>query len=912
MKRTLLLALVLLAGCSKNTTRPGASFQSPSGVTVFRGYTGQAPAALGTYVAVADARGDDIRLINAVDNTIVLSQTLVSPLRVPVDPRPARLAAGSLNDVDTGTSPAPVDRPWLLVSGSTGMVTRESPLPGEPAIASRVEVIDTWSSKVTVRPELTVDFGAIPGLQQEIILCLAVVHRPVDDGAGGTTAAPGAARLLIGASGGKLVVVDFTRGLDGLAILAGAVTVQELGFEPLSLAASPDLRHLYVASPDPIGTVEGVAELDMLGPIGAWPVRGLDARAPTTHVVAGLVGEFAGFTRELPFATNDSDATRPSNASNRGVDLFGPPVLRVYAAIDHDRCGRTARVPCGLAVIDPVSGGLVPDPAPAPTPDFPTARQAYLTPIEVPGIITGLAFVSPPRYGPAVSTLNGPLPTIPSPLMVISPASGQRYTSAVVMVATTEGRIYVADVGHWAAPSDLSTINSVGSISNSARTRVVSAQNSLPTLGVDPLTNLPIPQPVDVPFIGLWSDSVLPEYFTAPTNTSNPATTGLGLQPDHLYDAPKALIHPWVTPGYTQSETWTVAFQGKLPGLSGRDGQVNSPGSGSGWVAIQSDTGLAGANRLRGVINLYDPALGLHAGDGTGAIPGDIVVIDPGDTVACPLGAFEVEVRDFLYPTADYPGGAVAVAPRTACHDGRGLVVACPGDPTCLDGAGTRAATVTFRASAMLLTGSASGYAGRPPVILDPVGAPLFRFEYEDEDALACPVRPELAWPPPTCDAACRAQCERLALARKARRFTYVTSSLDCSSWPNRVDKGDCQATWRHLSWPITTGPVLAFRLGLFRRDLDPASATAPNTYTARDSALQIATASGVSTSSRVPRSGVTAYGAALPTGLTVFDRSTSATADRRDGMRVYASFPANAVIDFSPSNGAGDVTTIR
>jgi hypothetical protein len=56
----------------------------------------------------------------------------------------------------------------------------------------------------------------------------------------------------------------------------------------------------------------------------------------------------------------------------------------------------------------------------------------------------------------------------------------------------------------------------------------------------------------------------------------------------------------------------------------------------------------------------------------------------------------------------------------------------------------------------------------------------------------------------------------------------------------------------------------------------------------------------------------VTAYGAALPTGLTVFDRSTSATADRRDGMRVYASFPANAVIDFSPSNGAGDVTTIR
>jgi hypothetical protein len=909
LRRVALVLVLVAAGCKSAAGRPGVRLAKPSGVAFFQGYTQKTPGSVRPYVAIASSRGDELRLIDAVDDTVVMSPSGITALSVPVDPRPALLASGSLHDPDTSGA-TPVERPWLLASASTGMVTVPQAGTNASVVTSQIQVVATWNPATVVDRSQTISLADYAAVADAVVLSMAVAARPMDDGTGTWVPTPGEARLLVGLSGGRLMVFDFVRdGADQTSIVAGPATpvIQDLGFEPVSLAVSPDLVHVYVATPDPIGTVEGVAELDMTAPDGAWTVRALDARAPTTHVAAGLVGEFVNFRTDQ--LANPSPP--PWQAAPVESDLFTLPVPRVYAALDSRKCGRNNRVACGIAVIDPVAGGLMPDPAQPPTTASITPKQSYLAPIQVPGTVLDMVLVPPPAVPPSDVTNNILTNPPQPPMMVVAPSSGRRLTSMLLSVTSSDGRVYVVDVGHWAAPSDVSIINTYSEKSTTTRTRVVTAVNGLPYVGVNP-DGTPIYQPAGTAYVALWSDSDLPLSFT---NSPTDVPAGYGLQPDYLYDTSGMVLQPHVTPGYTGSDTWNVTYQGLLPGLNSRVGQVSLSTSGTnqvtGWAAMQDPTGLATGDPFRDVVRLYDPTLGVHVGDVV-----LVAAVEPdANNPICPAGYFEMQVTDFLYPSPAYPGGAVMLANRT-CQDNFGNPVACPGDPSCLGGRGVSNVWLTIRAGAMVLTGASVGYAGRPPIVTDPTVAPLFRFEYADEDSLSCPMLDAGApWPPlAACDAACRSQCEQLALARKARRFYYVTSSLVCDGWSGPY-KQMCADTWRNLAWPITTGPVLAFRVGLNVRYLDDNGSydNHPSYYgtTVRDATLALTTASGVSPMFRIPRVNTTATGSVMPTGLAVFDRSAT-TGNADDGVRVYASYPGNQVLDFTPAGTLTDITVIR
>ena len=72
-----LLAAVALAGCAKSTYRPTAKMNSPRAVAVFMGYGADQPGLLRPLVAVANNRGDDLRLLDAVTDKALESPTLV-------------------------------------------------------------------------------------------------------------------------------------------------------------------------------------------------------------------------------------------------------------------------------------------------------------------------------------------------------------------------------------------------------------------------------------------------------------------------------------------------------------------------------------------------------------------------------------------------------------------------------------------------------------------------------------------------------------------------------------------------------------------------------------------------------------------------------------------------------------------
>ena len=53
-------------------------------------------------------------------------------------------------------------------------------------------------------------------------------------------------------------------------------------------------------------------------------------------------------------------------------------MLRVYAALDRAGCGPGKAIECGVVTLDPVTGALAPDPAPA---GAKVPAQAYRTPL---------------------------------------------------------------------------------------------------------------------------------------------------------------------------------------------------------------------------------------------------------------------------------------------------------------------------------------------------------------------------------------------------------------------------------------------------------------------------------------------------------------------------------------------------
>lgn len=120
-----LLAAVALAGCAKNTARPSAKMNGPQGVAVYRGLGADQPGVPRMLVAVANTRGDDLRIIDAVTDQVLAGPIVAAALSVPTAPLPSLIAAGSLQDPVAETNAL---RPDLLVVAPRGQVWIE-PVP---------------------------------------------------------------------------------------------------------------------------------------------------------------------------------------------------------------------------------------------------------------------------------------------------------------------------------------------------------------------------------------------------------------------------------------------------------------------------------------------------------------------------------------------------------------------------------------------------------------------------------------------------------------------------------------------------------------------------------------------------------------------------------------------------------------
>jgi hypothetical protein len=841
-----LAALALVAGlaCNSATGRPGLGLSAPSAVAIFNGITSRHPEALHPYVAIANAGKDEIVLVDAVDDEPVLAPVMIRALSIPVpEPRPARLVSGSLGDGQAD----------LLVAVSEGSAV--------------LQVVNTWGTtsgapdpRIVRELEVDLSGGAGGG-----VLAIVAVPVAVRDAGGVVAVTSGRVRIVAALTGQRLAVVEYVRAADGsLAPTAEGAVVQELAtgldrFDVVSLAVNPARPGLvYAASPDPIPSsgalVLGAAELDATGAPGAWTWRALSARAPTSAVAAWTLRE-----RKRGGAPEDPEAIR----TQRDVEALGDDptafeaeagaVDRVYAVLDPSACGAGFSIDCGIAVLDPAAGGLAADPA---------GFMPYLAPIQVPAIPLGVVVAPPPALGPTDTTF--PTWFVP-PFMRIAPGTGQRATSAVAAVLASDGKVYYADLGRWAIPNDRSMLRD-----SSTRTRVTSVNSFVPVTTHN--------------ILGLWDQRSTP-------GTAKVVTTGSA-----------ALPAITVTPGFTRSDAWSVSYQAFLPGLTLRKAVIGAAG-GKAWMAMQIATGGAGSPPAQ-VVRLYSPELGVHRGDivliETSRVPSaDCPKDDP--ATAINEAAIEARVGDFIPPDATRPGGAIVLEdPADVAH---------PAWTACINGglATLGAATVSgvdaaIRASGFVVTGASAGYAGRtalldaPSAELDPNAATWdgYRLRYENEDLLACPLVP---WPENpgavACDDACRETCERLVLARKARRI-YYNSDL-CI--------GDCSATWPRTSYdfPRANGPVLAFKLALER--------ASPAEPLARELSLTIVTHNGLSPSSRGPA--LTNAAQIFPTGAVSFDRSGIA-GKQNEGYRFYASYASGFVLDFSPSEFAGESVTIR
>jgi hypothetical protein len=841
------VALVALTACDSTTPIPPVRFAQPAAVAVFRGVTTKNPG-VHPYVAVANAGSHDLTLIDAVDDRAVLAPILTRSLAVPVPGmRPTLLVSSSLwdgpdLDVDPPDPTRPATADLLVVASESSPV---------------LQLVQTWSADVRTLAAEQVDLGAIaPGAE-----VLALVAAPVPDAGVPPRRTPGRVRVVAALTENRLAVVEYVRAGEAIVAEAAEVRTLEVGgapFQPVALAVSPfDPAHVYVATPDPIGGVFGVAELDARGPLAAWTVRALDARGPTSLVAAWRLHE-----------RQAAESGDPPGA------FEAAPVDRVYAALDRAGCGPDRRVPCGIAVLDPVTGGMRADYA---------GLMPYLAPISVPATPLALTISGPPAVA---ASATDPAQFKP-PWMRISPASGARGTSAVMAIPSSDGRVYFADLARWAVPNERSILRT------DSRTSVTSAAAGLPS---DTVRRL-----------GFWD--VGAESSTVTTEAARLATAVT------------------VTPGFTRSETWTVTFQGELPGLASGDvlyGQTGRAEDGRTTLALQVPVATSdGAPRFTQVVRLYDPAFGLH--------PGDIVTLAAAGIPGCPAGPVEARVAELRAPTADAPGGSVVlegsiVDPVPVELDTGELVF--DDWPACVAAAGNGYARVpaAFRAGGLVVTGSVTGYAGRPELLAAPVTAdtPGFSLAYQDEDALSCPLDPWPADPAAVpCDAACRDSCEALALVRRARRHYHVSDrclGVTPGPVPSSLNDYNCTSIWEGRDFPKANGPVIAFKLGYVPKpDAEGDPGDPGGAFPAEDQTLwpelrrlgiQLTTQNGLSPSSRLPLTG----GAAapiLPRGAAAFDRSPY-PGKAGDAYRFYVPYAHDFIFDMSPAQPINLPVVIR
>jgi hypothetical protein len=886
------LALCGLACTGAEGTDPGVRLRQPAAVAVFRGLTVHAPSAIRPYLVVANAARNDLSVIDAVTNEAVASPIKLNTLVLPVGDRPSLLAAASLGDGGAD----------LLVAASAGDTV--------------VQLVETWNVANVVHSDpgeasaaRAVDLG------HDVLALAAVPPDPLS---------PGRARIAAALADRRVAVIEYVRGADLQSIELFSSTVSaELSFHPEAIAVMPDdpevlglQTAIYVATRDQLGAptaeaprgVFGVAEIpidDLSAP------RALGARGPTRLIAAARLRE------RLP-------ASAASDRSAFGFNVLDPPpdplpdpqplVPRVYAVLHESGCGPTRRIDCGVVAIDPTD----PTPDEAIPPDY-AGLMPYRAPMRIPGRPDALVVAAPPELSPQVAGepdySPAPVPgdVFTQAFMRIYMGTLGRATTAVAAVANGTGFVHFLDLGRF---ETMTAAPLVGQRSTGSP----SADHESPYFPPEtPVADRPVAR-------RLWIQKADGTFATLTAELREAVTT---------------------TPGFTSDERWRLTWQGLLPNLADRAGEVGRDPSSAGlWLALQAGDGPVGARTLSQVVRLWHPALGVRAGDILVVKVGGMPAGCEGTAPVPPPGAeppdeveneFEVRVASLLPPSDDFPGGAVLIerpvapdpAEWSACYDALDAGVTAAGLV-----AGLR---VSVRAEGLVLLGDTVGYAGRPelgdPPATDPVLPAVvrpFALSYpappEDEDTLggACPLAdwdgtyPLAPGTDPgvldcggTCD---RAVCERLVLARKARRFVNV--SVDCGTdpadqqacavgTPDPDGDGPQQATpprWDpdDYPFPVVNGPVLGFQVAI-----QPASGERADPV--RDLVLELEPSSGI-----LPlvanASGVSPYQAS---GGVAFDR-TPWTEDASVGYRFYLSYPANFVLDTTPSSTPVPALVIR
>ncbi len=891
------------AACSSPTGGEVFGWRAPAALTVFLGKTHIKPGQTVPYLAVASSRGDELRFLDPSDDRVVPAPGFAFSLVAATLERPLHVVAGLMGD----------GGPDALVVAGAG---------------TNVQLVSTWEDGSDCTAPTYLDCG--PRVVADIDLSaeagpgasiLSLVAAPVPGTPQGSPAVapyvPGRARVLVGISGGtdglggKIAVLEFARDPGALSISLVATAVKPLGqagspgFDPISMAVSPDNIHVYCATRDLITDtaggrqVLGVAELDASPPLTSpWPVRGLGARAPTALVAAAFVGE-------------------------RGTDAntFSPPVPRVYAALDPSGCGPNAVIDCGIATLDPTLDTattpwqLAADFATNPgTGTPPVPPQPYRAPMQVPGVALAMAVAMPPLTGPQQvmsNTLSG-YGGFPQPVMLFArTGSGQIWSTGALVVGTAQGGSYVFDIGRGSAPDETVLLADADT-----RTKVTGAATAAPPGSAAGAAKIGLVLPSGVVAV---DSAALPNAFT-------------------------------VWPGFTNTDTWALTHQGTLPGLVARRALVvRRPGE-TPYLAVQQGENPSAPTSPPWIpgADVYDPRLGVHADDFVG------FVLDPGlDGTAVDACTdilvtqrqeiHQVAVADVLTPTsvaptpasqidqALAPGGALLLkaappvqpelcpngnecatgwvcqgAPAQcvqtcqttidcragyACDTGSGQCVAYA-DPFCFVPDGVSVIGIaSVVSSGLVLTGTSGGYgyAGRPQFGVK------YSLQWEDEESLLaqCPL---LQSPPPSplpaCDPTCRDACERLVLARKARRFYYpqepcrtVTGSNQCSPYPDMTN-------------PVDPGPVIQFTAEVYAPD-----ASQPNLGTG--ALLQFGTQSGVILMQRVPTI------LSAPSAAISLDKSRF-PGDESQGTVFYVTYLGDTLFELLPGISANAMITIR
>jgi hypothetical protein len=945
-RRALLLSLAALAAlpvlpaCNKGSAGPTFRLAEPSSITVARAFGTRHGGDPWPYAFVANTAHDELIQLDAVDDSVVSAPIVLRPMSIPVyAPRPALVTSAEFHPPAPATAGEDNRRPSLVVVVSAG--------------SSQLQLIRTWKtgSKTLLEAGLAGDapVDLAPDTHSQV---LALLAAPAVDAEGKVV--DDRVRVIAALDDGRLAVVEYQWNgtpaepavdapVANRPSVAAGPEYLDLGFQALSLATDPSLdttvtppslkdpRSLFAATlaPIPPSNALGVAQIDMAGAVGGWTVNALDAGGPTRLVAALTLQE------RKPDASGAYDQLSTPDGPADNSAFQADPVQRVYAWREPSSCGPTTALPCGIVVLDTTTRQLA-------APAFLEGQAPF--PITVPSRPIALIAARPPLH-PLPATDTAPQTTETATFMRIH-AANSRVTTGVLGIPCEDGRIYFADLARWEVPSTDYEVNS-----------------STTATGVSRLT----PSLTTSRRIGFYE----------------PANLAAGTQRNGWTADISAADYIQTTPGFTPSDTWTVTYQGYLPAFAtSRVADVKDAGGGQLRVAFQAHT--PGSTALSQVVNVYDPTYGVRVGDvveiWTGTTPFDEALsTDPRIKVRiCPDTTTTADDGEYYAPIE---GRIVAVEPPSPPDfPGGSLLIAQPADDcvSILDGRTTRcddqthgpwrsrpncwAALPTLQAGSapagslqvrirggggspgkeeFVVVGAATGYAGRAiavpgadiaaslPLAL-PLAAPTsFVLSSADEaDGALVAACSLLSTPPVPCaDEQCRAACERVTIARRARR-THLTS-VACHAPSGSTH---CELFYPQFVRPATTdpfppptGPTLAFTIGLQCKQVPITAATgctpAQNVGSAnnviRDAQVVFTTRSGWVPAVRFGGGG-NGGSATQPTGGVYFDRTgdTEAEAARwdRQGQRYRFLVPYvdNVVLDVSPGQTNGETKVLR